>query len=362
MTDSNLNIELIKAVLANDLTAVKAALEKGADANSPHAIGTLTTPEENRGTALIIAAGNGQPEICKCLLDAGADVNKTYINRKFRRDHTAIYKGVESGDLETVRLLHKAGADLNSTFNGRETLLMKAAEHDNAKVAEYLLDNGVDINSKNSSQYTALIVAMENQSAETVKLLMDRGDKEIKTWHLYNSIGRLDVETGDETALIEILKLLIAAGAEVNPKEGALPIVEAVYKNRPALVKFLIEAGARADYKGKHSQGDTAIDAAIKYERAAIIECFKENLNEKELKKLHKALGNAESPDGQLLDAISKCDQEKVEAALAAGADPNVKKGKKSAYKMAMADSGFWEIRCMLIEAGCNDPKFFEHA
>jgi len=61
----------------------------------------------------------------------------------------------------------------------------------------------------------------------------------------------------------------------------------------------------------------------------------------------------------QLLDAIAEKDLSRVEELLATGADPNTRRGDKTAYQLV--PHGANEIKCALIEAGAEDPEL-KHA
>ncbi|HLO48702.1 MAG TPA: ankyrin repeat domain-containing protein, partial [Kamptonema sp.] len=63
--------------------------------------------------------------------------------------------------------------------------------------------------------------------------------------------------------------------------------------------------------------------------------------------------------DEQLLEAIASKNLPLVEELLAAGANPNAKKGNQTAYQLV--PHGADEIKCALIEAGAEDPEL-KHA
>jgi len=63
--------------------------------------------------------------------------------------------------------------------------------------------------------------------------------------------------------------------------------------------------------------------------------------------------------DEQLLDAIAAKNLPLVEELLAAGANPNAKKGNQTAYQLV--PHGADQIKCALIEAGAEDPDL-KHA
>ena len=61
------------------------------------------------------------------------------------------------------------------------------------------------------------------------------------------------------------------------------------------------------------------------------------------------------SLDEQLLEAIESCSLNRVRELLAAGANPNAKRGDRSAWQLTKYDAN--EIKCALIEAGAEDPS-----
>lgn len=111
------NIELSRAIASGDVDAVRAAVVAGANVN----IEANAADEENNGdeassfdsddhehSPLIDAVDNGNLEIIKLLLAAGADVD-------FMADcsATALSTAVNNGNLEIIKLLLAAGADIN---------------------------------------------------------------------------------------------------------------------------------------------------------------------------------------------------------------------------------------------------------
>lgn len=90
--------ELHDAVMANDAELVKELIANGADINSQHWMLSRTP--------LMLAAINGNLEITKILLDAGAD-----YEIKSSGGCTAIYYAAEYGRNEVAKILYARGAD-----------------------------------------------------------------------------------------------------------------------------------------------------------------------------------------------------------------------------------------------------------
>lgn len=66
---------------------------------------------DGASTALEIAAGQGDLEMCRWLLDQGADVNRNY-----GKGATPIFDAIYGENLELVRLFVDRGAVLSATF------------------------------------------------------------------------------------------------------------------------------------------------------------------------------------------------------------------------------------------------------
>jgi len=201
--------------------------------------------------SLIWASTNGNIDIVKLLIDAGAD-----INAKDNDDITALLWACSGGYLEIVKLLLEAGADPNIQDNEGYTALMWVSTY--LEIAKLLILSGTNPNIQNKNGKTALIFASQNGRLEFVKLLIEAGaDLDIK-------------DKDDKTALMfasqkghsEIVKLLIEAGADldIKDKDDKTALMFASQNGHSEIVKLLIKAGADTDIKDK--DGKTAIDYA----------------------------------------------------------------------------------------------------
>ncbi|KAL6816354.1 ankyrin repeat-containing domain protein [Trichoderma camerunense] len=126
----------------------------------------------------------------------------------------------------------------------RNPRLQIAATKGHVPILEILLENKAHINSPDSLGRTALYCAAEYGHLPAVKMLVENG-------------ARIDCETtDDDTALNVAVKrghyktaqYLLACGANINGGPTATaensPLREAVHRNRPELVKLLLEWGA----------------------------------------------------------------------------------------------------------------------
>ena len=189
---------LMTAVRAGSIPVIKALIAAGADVNAKGG--------GREQTALHWATAQKQHEIMRVLIDAKADLNaRTELRPEFVSfsrgnpqggrltgiaDHTLesdgsrpglrwINKGgltpllfaARDGDLESVKMLVAAGANINATTGIGETALMLAAHNDHTEAALFLLDKGADPNIVEAG-HTALHFAVARKNMDLVKALI----------------------------------------------------------------------------------------------------------------------------------------------------------------------------------------------
>lgn len=175
------------------------------------AAGTAIDARDDGGrTALLVATHANQIEAARALIEAGADVNaKDAIN-----DSPYLYAGAR-GHLEILRMTLAHGADLKSTNRYGGTALIPACERGHVETVRTLIAAGIDVDYVNRLNWTALLEAI---------ILGDGG-----------------------TRYIEIVKLLVDAGANVNlaDGDGVSPLTHARRRGFKGMEKILLAAGAR---------------------------------------------------------------------------------------------------------------------
>ena len=114
------------AAKKEDVAAIAAALEGGADANESDG---LVTP-------LYIAAIRGTPEAVKLLIKRGADVN---LPTEFGMP---LHAAAQGGCFACVKLLVEAGADVNALTPERKPAIHLAKKFGYSDVADYLFKAG----------------------------------------------------------------------------------------------------------------------------------------------------------------------------------------------------------------------------
>ena len=262
-------------------------------------------------TVLMNAASKGRVEALRALIKAGACIN----DMNYSGD-TALHEALTSTDVsasvnDIVEALLGASADVNCVNRKNETILHIGALNHNihAVILEMLLDAGAPVNHQNFEGKTALHIALEKNSMEKVQLLISRGaDLDIRDHQGMTPLVRSakNLNTAAVQALLaagarwhaghmceievfryvcwtnrdknslkpvteseKIIELLIAAKADVNPKQRSrTPLVLAAAK--PVALKLLLDAHARVD--ARSSGETTALLAAAKSSQSANIE------------------------------------------------------------------------------------------
>lgn len=133
--DDNGDTPLLWAVTGqNPYEASKLLIENGANVNA--------TNDSGVAPATILAAST--PKVVKLLKDNGAD-----LDTKFLDYYPPIAIAAGAGNLEIVKALVENGADVNYYPNDiNYTAIFHAIDQHNYEVAEYLFKNGVDLNIK----------------------------------------------------------------------------------------------------------------------------------------------------------------------------------------------------------------------
>ena len=261
---------LMMAARTGKTDAIRVLAEAGANVNAKEGWGG-TTP-------LMWAVSEGHGEAAKVLIAAGADVNARshYVaaanGRGFegrtpvanRTDEkaeefasgrlTPLMLAARQGDVELARILVGAGADVNAAAGDGKTALALAIFNGNYELASYLVDSKADVNKADAQRFTPLFWAVDRRNMETAPNF---------PWMV----------TVDPMPLI---RKLLDAGADANAlvnntprarmREGSPRIVFATALMRAAfaadleLVKLLLERGADPTIISR--DGETMLSAA----------------------------------------------------------------------------------------------------
>jgi ankyrin repeat protein/beta-lactamase regulating signal transducer with metallopeptidase domain len=206
---------------------------------------------------LMEAAEQGDIEQLKSLIAAGADVNA-------RDSARALYYAAGHGHLEAVRLLLVEGADVNPEMD--RTPLHRAIAERHLEVAKLLIAHKADVNTSMRNGRTPLHDAVRSGDKQAMELLLSNGAEVNGDDRGYPPLLDAIWAKSEET-----VKALIAHGADVNRTGRGYwsPLINAIWEDHPGIVKALIEAGA--DLNVKDSYGWTPLCRAVEYYAVEVV-------------------------------------------------------------------------------------------
>jgi ankyrin repeat protein len=166
----------------------------------------LNTRDQSGRTPLMHAAAFGNLETLRVLLDAGAEVNA-----RNRSDATALLWA--AGDPEKARLLIERGADVKvQSRQGRTPLMVAASRAGNSEVIALMLSKGADPRAKDRLGITALSLAARAGDLASVTFLLKAGADP----NAGDFLGRTSLAAATVSRNPKVVQLLLQHGADVR--------------------------------------------------------------------------------------------------------------------------------------------------
>ena len=234
-------------------------------------------------TPLMTAARAGRPAAVTPLLEAGANVQAT----EGTRGQTALMWAAAEGHVEVVRLLIEKGANVSAKARSGFTPILFAAQRGDSETTDLLLKAGVSVNEAATNGMTALVLAVASDHIDHAKYLLDKkanpnlGPGYTALHLIAAEEGYVEGTDGEEGGgggggslwgpeKLDLMKLLIAHGADVNAKatrppkgagtNGATPFWLAAWAADVDAMRLLVDNGANP--VAKTPQGTTPLMVA----------------------------------------------------------------------------------------------------
>jgi ankyrin repeat protein len=232
-------VEAVSGILDDAWRGEVDALRQRLDAH-PELVDALGTGFV-RQSALHRAACKSQHACLHLLIERGADVDV----RDFPDNAYPLHVAAAVGDLETVRILVEAGADVIGEADDYEVGVLgwatcfRTVRED---IAAYLLDHGARLN---------LWTAIALDRVDVVRSMIAHDATLVGARMTRNQHRRTALHHAAAKNRPRMVRLLIDLGADPNATDatGATPLTTASQENADAaIVEMLIAAGARLDF------------------------------------------------------------------------------------------------------------------
>jgi ankyrin repeat protein len=221
---------IAEAARSGDVAQLRALLEAGGK------------PEERDNVSdwlpVEIAAYGNQVEAVRMLLDAGADMHGAKNG-----EDSLLALAIRSGSREVFRLLLERGYRLDAPETNLPYLLTAAASYGHVEVVQWLLAHGADVGMVDDRGLSALTTAAKNDRLAVVKELLRRG---ADPNHRDNDTETVLMWAADHAGNAAVLRALIRAGADVNARNDmeSTALSWVMREGDPKMVQALLDGGA----------------------------------------------------------------------------------------------------------------------
>ena len=344
----NTDTVLMMAARTGNVATMKLLIDRGADVN---------TKETSRGTtALMWAVAQRHPAAVQLLVDRGADVRAAdsaswqdrpvgYAkatdprpSRKRNADNVVSQVGPRNmrdqrgggltplafaarvNDLESARILLKAGADVNQVTNYAWSPLLIATQNKYYQFGSFLLDHGADPNVVNKGAWSPLYIAVDNRNIEGGDYPLRKPDMD----HL------------------DFIRKLIDKGANVNHR-----VKESTWYRTVFTSQWVLEDGATAFWRAAQSSDLVVMKLLLEHGADPNI------ATAQKVTALQVASGIG-WVEGITYEWSKEANVEAVKLLLSLGADPNAQAETGRAALHGAGHKGSTAVIQVLVDAGAK--------
>jgi len=172
---------------------------------------------------------------------------------------TAMIYAARAGDIESVKVLLDAGADINQVTRYGWSPLLAATQNRNYQMGKFLIENGADVNIANKGGWTNLYLATDNRNVEGG----DYPTREPDMDHLTYINILLDAGADPNARLVESTETRTVFTNQWLDENGATAFLRASQSGDVPLMKLLLEYGADPHINTKLGVTSLAVAAGI---------------------------------------------------------------------------------------------------
>jgi ankyrin repeat protein len=207
--------------------------------------------EDSCCTALEYASMHGDLKLMQALLTAGAAANAEIMSR-------AMFDSVYGGHLEAFHLLLANGAAAKAHDPGGRTLLMAAASSGSPAMLKEILKSDHNVNA--NTQIPAQPCESKGPSSEAASDCSPQPETDGRTALLEATYMSDDEAHQEQVDRPEVVRLLLAAGADVNARDANGDSALLFCHRNLELASLLLQAGA--DPNVRNHDGDSPLQRA----------------------------------------------------------------------------------------------------
>jgi ankyrin repeat protein len=293
-------------------------------------------------TPLILAVNLGNTDVVKKLVTIpGID-----LDSKHEGVGPAIWDAVSNGNLEMVKALKEAGADMDNVGgpNAASPLTVAIVKNHNS-VARYLISRGVDVNLAGTDGGTPAFIAAALGNLEILKLL-EKAGAVLDTVAGANKVSAVALAAQD--GFLKVVDFLISKGVDLDRQglDGDSPVYLAAVNGHLDIVKALREAGADPNIPSGPIQLPPLTAAILTGNSATALYLVSSGADTQQVAALGYTPALAAAQEGDL--AV-------MEALAEAGADLEAAGGPKADTPVAVAAArGHAAVVRFLVEQGVD--------
>ncbi|MEP2773520.1 MAG: ankyrin repeat domain-containing protein [Fulvivirga sp.] len=245
--DSSGNTPVLQAAMANQYSYVESLLNKGVNPNLQGKSGLEATP-------LMYAAAFNNTEMIKALLKYQANINQVDVNQDHALNWATYY-----GHLQAMELLMQQGADVTLKSKHGQAVdvgfRLWHADSVTSLFKKYMKFEPLPAKSKK------IIQAIRTNDLYQAEKLLEKIDQS----GLVDELGSPMINLAIEKGYTDMVQLMVRKGANVDQlnRVGQAPLAIAARFGRVEIVKMLIDAGADVNHTDNHYRLTPLIGAAV---------------------------------------------------------------------------------------------------